>query len=255
MSEISTINLTKKYGDTFAVNGLNLTVEKGELFALLGVNGAGKTTTIKMLSCLTPQTDGNALVCGFDIKRQVGEIRQIINVSPQESAVAQNLTVFENLAFIAQIYGKNKDEANKSAEKIIDNLRLDSARNKRAKHLSGGYARRLSIGMALISNPKVLFLDEPTLGLDVLARRELWNIIENLKGNMTMILTTHYMEEAENLSDRVGIMANGKLLAVGTPKELMQSSNTKTLEQAFINIVNSDFCGINAVNYPKGGVL
>lgn len=234
MSAIEIHNLTKKYGGVTAVDNLSLTIEQGELFSLLGVNGAGKTTTIKMLSCLIKPTGGNAVLLGDSVKEHSQVIKGKINISPQETAVAANLSVIENLELIAGIYGQDNKSAKKSADEIASQFGLDGVRKKKTKQLSGGMQRRLSIAMALISNPQILFLDEPTLGLDVLARRELWASIGTLKGKVTIILTTHYLEEAEALSDRVGIMANGKLTAIGTVEELTEQTGTNKLEDAFV---------------------
>ncbi len=236
MDAIKTVNLTKKYKEKTAVNNLNLSVRKGELYALLGVNGAGKSTTIKMLSCLTRPTSGDAELMGHSILTQTLEAKAILNVSPQETAVAAKLSVRENLEFIARIYGLNKKEARQKADKIIEEFSLGEIVKSKAGTLSGGWQRRLSIAMALISEPEILFLDEPTLGLDVLARRELWGVIEKLKGSMTIILTTHYLEEAESLSDRVGVMAHGKLCAEGTAEQLKKQANTDNFEDAFITL-------------------
>jgi ABC-2 type transport system ATP-binding protein len=234
MNAIEISNLSKKYGGFTAVDNLNLTIAQGELFSLLGVNGAGKTTTIKMLSCLTKPTSGNAVLLGDSVIEHPQAVKAKINISPQETAVAANLTVTENLEFTAGIYGQNRKSAKKSADEMLKQFKLDAVGKKKAKQLSGGMQRRLSIAMALISNPQILFLDEPTLGLDVLARRELWASIEALKGKVTMILTTHYLEEVEALSDRIGIMANGKLTAIGTVAELTKQTGTSKLEDAFI---------------------
>ncbi len=233
MTAIQTVNLTKKFKDKTAVNSLNLVIEQGELFALLGVNGAGKTTTIKMLSCLTAPTNGDAILLGDSILTQAQAVKEKINVSPQETAVAPNLTVRENLDLIAKIYGDN-NSAVKKTEEMLTAFNLQEVAKDKAKTLSGGMQRRLSIAMALISEPQILFLDEPTLGLDVLARRELWKEIQKLKGNITIILTTHYLEEAEALSDRIAIMSKGELKAVGTAKELMDKTGTDKLEDAFV---------------------
>lgn len=229
--------LTKKYDGFTVVNNLNLSIEQGELFSLLGVNGAGKTTTIKMLSGLIKPTDGDAILLGDSVKKFPKHVKEKINISPQETAAASNLTVIENLMFIAGIYGQNKASAKKNSEKLTAHFGLESVRDKKAKQLSGGMQRRLSIAMALITNPRILFLDEPTLGLDVLARRELWTSIRALKGKVTIILTTHYLEEVEALSDRVGIMAEGKLVALGTVAELTEQTGTNKLEDAFISLV------------------
>lgn len=234
MSAIIKTDLTKVYGGLMAVDNLNLTIAEGELFALLGVNGAGKTTTIKMLSCLTKPTSGNALLLGHSVIEDPQAVKEIINISPQETAVAGNLSVSENLEFTTGIYGQDSATAKKNADKMISQFKLDSVRNKKAKLLSGGMQRRLSIAMALISNPRILFLDEPTLGLDVLARRELWASIRELKGKVTIVLTTHYLEEVEALSDRIGIMADGKLTAIGTVAELTKQTDSNKLEDAFV---------------------
>ena len=236
MIAIQTKNLTKYYGDVTAVDGLSLSVEEGELFALLGVNGAGKTTTIKMLCCLAKPSGGEAFLLGNSINGDSLKIKQLINLSPQETAVAPNLSIRENLEFIAGIYGQNREAAKRNADRMASQFELVPILHKKAKTLSGGMQRRLSIAMALISEPKILFLDEPTLGLDVLARRELWTTIRSLKNKVTIILTTHYMEEVEALSDRIGIMAHGKLLSVGTAAELKAQSGADTLEDAFIAI-------------------
>lgn len=236
MEAIRTVDLVKKYKDITAVKGLNLTVHQGELYGLLGVNGAGKSTTIKMLSCLTQPTSGNAWVIEHDVVREDDQVKAIMNVSPQETAVAEKLSVRENLEFIARIYGSSKKEAAGKAQQTIEDFSMEDIANSRASTLSGGWQRRLSIAMALITKPQVLFLDEPTLGLDVLARRELWHFIEGLKGKMTIILTTHYLEEAESLCDRIGIMAHGMLCAEGTAEELKAKAGTDNFEEAFITI-------------------
>ncbi len=234
MIAIQTVGLTKKYGKITAVDNLNISVNKGELFALLGLNGAGKTTTIKMLSCLTRPTGGDAILLGDSIISKPLSIKQKTNISPQETAIAPNLTIRENLELIAGIYGQDKKTAHQNAICMANRFELDNLMTKKVKALSGGLQRRLSIAMALISEPQILFLDEPTLGLDVLARRELWSTIKSLKGKVTIILTTHYMEEVEELSDRIGIMSSGKLLATGTVSELMAQTNTNKFEDAFV---------------------
>lgn len=238
MTAIKTESLTKKFKDIVAVDSLNLSVERGELFSLLGINGAGKTTTIKMLSCLSAPTGGNAFLAGKSILSNSREIKEIISISPQETAVARNLSVLENLEFIAGIYSVDRKEAHKRALTLIDELGLEDVRGKRAKLLSGGMQRRLSIAMSLITKPEILFLDEPTLGIDVIARRELWDVIKKLKGKITIILTTHYMEEAQELSDRVGIMSRGRLTATGTPAELMEKTNSNSFEDAFVKLAS-----------------
>lgn len=238
MTAIQTSALMKKYKDLTAVNALDLTIGEGELFALLGVNGAGKSTLIKMLSCLAEPTSGDAKIFGHSIITESHEVKKLINVSPQETAVAPNLSVRENLEFIAGIYGaKNPWE---SASREIEEMGLSSVAGKKAKTLSGGWQRRLSIAMALISEPKLLFLDEPTLGLDVIARRELWSVIKKLRSRTTVILTTHYLEEAENLSDRIGIMSHGSLVACGTADELIAFSGKGNFEDAFVTLAGGE---------------
>ncbi|MCL1964403.1 MAG: ABC transporter ATP-binding protein [Firmicutes bacterium] len=234
MNAIEIVNVTKKYGGLTAVDDLTLSIHEGELFALLGVNGAGKTTTIKMLSCLIRPTEGNAVLLGHNLKEHPQSIKREINISPQETAVAANLSVRENLEFVAGIYGQDSKTAKRSAQEIAVRFGLDGILRKKAKRLSGGMQRRLSIAMALISNPRILFLDEPTLGLDVLARRELWASIQALKGKVTILLTTHYLEEVEALADRIGIMSSGKLIASGTAAELTGRTGTTTVEDAFV---------------------
>ncbi|HJJ69842.1 MAG TPA: ABC transporter ATP-binding protein [Methanocorpusculum sp.] len=237
MDAIRIEGLTKKYKDVTAVDNLYLTIQKGELFSLLGVNGAGKTTTIKMLSCLTSPTSGDAFLNGKSICRESLEVKKLIAVSPQETAVAPGLSVLENLELICGIYGFSKEKRNARIKELTELLGLDSVLNKKAGKLSGGWQRRLSIAMALISEPQILFLDEPTLGLDVIARIELWNIIRSLKGKATLILTTHYMEEAEALSDRIAIMKGGKLLICDTADKIKEAAKADNFEQAFVNIV------------------
>lgn len=236
MLAIKTSNLCKQYNDKKVVNDLNLEIEEGQLVSLLGVNGAGKTTTIKMLSCLTKPTSGNATIFNHNIIGDTYMIKEIINVSPQETAIAPQLTVYENLLFMCGVYGNNKIESKRKTKAIIDKLQLKEIVDQKAKTLSGGWQRRLSIAMALITNPKVLFLDEPTLGLDVIARHELWDIIQSLKGKVTVILTTHYLEEAESLSDKIAILSKGKLIARGTVDELMKQTNCDTFEKTFLSL-------------------
>lgn len=237
MDAIKTTNLTKRYKDLTAVDHLNLTIHEGELFSLLGINGAGKTTTIKMLSCLTAADEGDAFLLGHSITKEKAAVKELIAVSPQETAIAPALTVRENLELIAGIHGFSKEKQNAKIQELASLLELESVLNKKARKLSGGYQRRLSIAMALISEPKILFLDEPTLGLDVIARSDLWSIIRALKSKATIILTTHYMEEAEALSDRIAIMKDGKLLICDTADAIKQKTEATTFEEAFIRIV------------------
>lgn len=237
MEAIKTVHLTKNYNNLTAVDKLDLQVEQGELFSLLGVNGAGKTTTIKMLSCLTKPTSGDAFVGGYSIIHEETRVKAIIGVSPQETAVAPNLSVKENLELICGIHGFQKDKRQAKIKELSEQFDLHGILTKKAGKLSGGWQRRVSIAMALISEPQILFLDEPTLGLDVIARSELWNVIRGLKDKITIILTTHYMEEAETLSDRIGIMKDGRLLALGTAQELMEHAAADRFETAFVTIV------------------
>ena len=237
MKAIKILGLTKRYRELTAVDSLQLEIKQGELFALLGVNGAGKTTAIKMLSCLTKPTAGDALVGGYSIVKEPEQVKRLIGVSPQETAVAPNLSVKENLELMGGIHGFSKEKTQEMIRKLTQQFSLDTVFLRKAGKLSGGWQRRVSIAMALMGEPKILFLDEPTLGLDVLARHELWDVIRSLQGEVTIILTTHYMEEAEALSDRIGIMNSGRLLAVGTADELMERAGTSDFESAFVSIV------------------
>lgn len=240
MIAIETRDLTKTYRDVTAVDHLNLTVQKGELFSLLGVNGAGKSTTIRMLSCLTAPTGGDALLLGKSMVRDAAAVKALIGVSPQEIAVAPGLTVQENLELLCGIHGISKEKRPGKIAELTERLGLTAVLRRRAGKLSGGMQRRLSIAMALISEPQILFLDEPTLGLDVLARAELWDLIRALKGQITILLTTHYMEEAEALSDRIAIMKDGRLLRCDTAARLMELTGTDRFEEAFIRIVKEE---------------
>jgi len=237
MYAIDIQGLSKQYGKTLAVDHLSLQVPEGELLSLLGVNGAGKTTTVKMLSCLTRPTEGDAYLLGKSIRRDTAAVKALIAVSPQETAVAPGLTVMENLALMCGVHGFSKERRVEKIVELTALLDLEAVLHKRAGKLSGGWQRRLSIAMALVSEPRILFLDEPTLGLDVLARAELWKIISALKGKVTVILTTHYMEEAEALSDRVAIMKDGRLLVCDTPQNIKRAAQTENFEQAFIRMV------------------
>lgn len=237
MVAIKTVGLTKRYKKFTAVDALDLEINQGELFCLLGVNGAGKSTTIKMLSCLTAPTAGDAFLGGNSILEKPQAVKEIIGVSPQETAVAPNLSVIENLELMCGIYGLCKGDSQEKIRQLTERFGLQDILSKKASTLSGGWQRRLSIAMALVGEPAILFLDEPTLGLDVLARSELWDVIRNMKGKVTVVLTTHYMEEAQALSDRIGILKDGKLLTVGTAEALMEKTGTDRFEQAFISIV------------------
>ena len=235
---IKTFDLTKQYKDTTAVDRLCLEIRENEIFALLGVNGAGKTTTVKMLSCLTKPTSGDAEVMGFSVTKEPEKVKAVIDISMQETAIARNLTVEENLYFYAGVRGLSDAASKERIDEITKAFGFEKVMKKRGKTLSGGWQRKLTLAMALISRPKVLFLDEPTLGLDVIARHELWNMIRKLKGTMTVVLTTHYMEEAEELSDRIGIMKDGRLLTVGTAESIKAQTGCEKFEDAFIKIVS-----------------
>ena len=237
MEAIRIENLTKRYKEVVAVDNLSLCVEKGELFSLLGVNGAGKTTTVKMLSCLTEPSEGDAFLLGKSIRTDSKEVKSIIAVSPQETAVAAGLTARENLELMCGVHGFSKEIRNEKIKSLGELLSLEGVMDRKAGKLSGGYQRRLSIAMALISNPQILFLDEPTLGLDVIARSELWDIIRALKEKTTIVLTTHYMEEAEALSDRIAIMKDGKLITCDTPDNIKEQTGMDTIEKAFVSII------------------
>ena len=236
MAAIKTFHLCKRYGPVTAVDDLDLEIRDGELFALLGVNGAGKTTTIKMLTCLTKPTQGDALVGGHSILKESDRVKQLVGVSPQETAIAPNLSVRENLEFICGVHCFSREKTAVKIDEMSNLFSLENILDRKAGKLSGGWKRRVSIAMALISDPSILFLDEPTLGLDVIARYDLWTVIRSLKGRTTVVLTTHYMEEAESLSDRIGIMKDGKLLAVGTAEEIKQLTGSGDLASAFIAI-------------------
>ncbi len=237
MEAIRIESLTKKYKDIVAVDNLCLTVDSGELFSLLGVNGAGKTTTIKMLSCLVEPTSGDAFLNGKSIRKDTAAVKSMIAVSPQETAVALGLSVKENLELMCGVHGFTKEKRISKINELVELLSLETVIKKKASKLSGGWQRRLSIAMALISEPQILFLDEPTLGLDVIARSDLWDIIRSLKGKVTIILTTHYMEEAEELSDRIAIMKDGRLLICDTAENIKQKAETDNFEDAFVRIV------------------
>lgn len=236
MNAIETSGLTKVFGRHTAVDHVDLQIREGELFALLGVNGAGKTTTIRMLSGLSVPTEGACSVCGFDCVDQTAQVKEIIGLSPQDTAVAENLTVAENLHFMAQVQGLVGRQAQDRVTAMIKTFHMEEVAASRAKTLSGGWKRKLSIAMALIGQPRVLFLDEPTLGLDVLARRELWRTIESLKGRVTVLLTTHYMEEAQQLADRIAVMIDGRIAAMGSLSELENLTGKTGLEEAFVAI-------------------
>lgn len=240
MEAIKTEGLTKKYRDVVAVDNLSLSVHRGELFSLLGVNGAGKTTTIKMLSCLTQPTSGDAFLNGKSICRDAAAVKSIIAVSPQETAVAPGLTVRENLELMCGVHGFSKEKRNAKISELTELLELNEVIKKKAGKLSGGWQRRLSIAMALISEPEILFLDEPTLGLDVLVRSDLWELIRSLKGKVTIVLTTHYMEEAEALSDRIAIMKNGRLLICDSADKIKEAAGADDFEQAFVRLVKGE---------------
>ncbi|WP_440897064.1 ABC transporter ATP-binding protein [Amphibacillus sp. Q70] len=237
MIAIETKQLTKRYGKQKAVNDVSLSITKGEVFSILGVNGAGKSTLIKMLSCLIKPTSGEAAIFGYDVLKQADQVKKLIAVSPQETAIAPNLTVYENLELMAGVHGFSPKDREQKVIEVMNVLSLTPFGKQRSQTLSGGWKRRLSIAMALISEPEILFLDEPTLGLDILARRELWEVINGLKGHVTIILTTHYLEEAEALSDRICILKQGEVKALGGVGELITQTSTSSFEDAFVSLV------------------
>ncbi len=228
--------LSRQYPGKTAVDNISFSVDKGSIFSLLGVNGAGKTTTIKMLCGLTRPTGGEAYVLSHNIHTELDEVKKLVNISPQDTSVASRLTVRENLEFIAGIYGADRKKQREKADEMIKYFHLQEVADRRAKVLSGGWQRKLSIAMALITEPQIIFLDEPTLGLDVLARRELWEVIRRMKEKITIILTTHYMEEAESLSDKVAVMVDGQIKAMGSVEELKEQTGADNLEEAFVRI-------------------
>ena len=236
LNAIQTINLSKRYGDFVAVDGINLEIKKGELFSILGPNGAGKTTTIKMLSCLLLPTEGTAKIMGYDIRENSQLIKEIIDVSPQETAIAGHLNAWENLTLMGGIYELGKKETEKRAGELLELLDLPGREKEQVRKYSGGMKRRLSIAMAMMSDPQVLFLDEPTLGLDPQARKILWKKIEGLKGKKTIVLTTHYLEEADALADRIAILKKGKIIAIDTPDGL--KNNIKGMQSIVIKTKN-----------------
>lgn len=240
MIAIETRNITKAYGELKAVDEVSIIVNKGEVYTVLGMNGAGKSTLIKMLCGLVKPTGGEGFILGYNLIKESSQVKKVIAVSPQETAIAFNLTVYENLELMAGLNGFTKKERKRKVDEMMHIFSLEPYSKKRSKELSGGWQRRLSIAMALVSEPDILFLDEPTIGLDVLARRELWQVIKDLKNKVTIILTTHYLEEAENLSDRICILQKGKVSALGTVEELMAQTQTSSLEDAFINSVKEE---------------
>lgn len=220
---IETRGLGKRFGDLAAVDGVDLTIERGELFALLGPNGAGKTTTIKMLCCLLRPTSGTARVLGHDVQAEPLSVKQVVDISPQETAIAEHLNAWENLELMAGLYAVERTTTRRKAGELLEMVGLVERASEKVKKYSGGMKRRLSIAMALVSDPEVLILDEPTLGLDAQSRRAIWSHIEDLKGTKTILHTTHYLEEADALADRIAIIDEGKIIASGTPAELKRS--------------------------------
>ena len=229
--------LVKKFDDIIAVDNLNLEIKKGELFGLLGPNGAGKSTTINILSGLIKPTEGTAYIGGYDVRKDLKKIKELIGVCPQEASVFKFLSGRENLELFGILHGMSKKELKKRIENLLKQASFLETSKRKAKGYSGGMARQLNLLMALVNNPQIAYLDEPTVGMDARARRKTWEFIGSLKEqNKTVILTTHYIEEAEALSDRVGIIDYGKLVALGTPKELMEKHDSKNLEEVFLKI-------------------
>ena len=220
MNAVQTFKLTKEFDGLVAVNGVDLEINKGELFSLLGPNGAGKTTTIRMLCCLLKPTRGTASILGHDVVRVPFAVKKLIGVSPQDTILSERLNCWENLALIGKVHGLRSDEVKGRSEELLETMGLMERAKDQVRKFSGGMKRRLSIAMALVPDPQVLFLDEPTLGLDPQSRRNIWEHIAGLKGKKTILLTTHYMEEADYLSDRIGIIDEGRVVALGTSQEL-----------------------------------
>lgn len=238
MNAIEIDHLSKSFGACTAVSDLTLSIRQGEIFSLLGVNGAGKTTALRMLCGLTHADSGKIRILGHPAGSV--EAKSLLGLSPQETAVAENLTARENLVLAARIHGMSRPDAHRAADAMIDRLSLAPIADRCARKLSGGWQRRLSIAMALIPDPAVLVLDEPTLGLDVLARRELWEVVRGLRGKTTVLLTTHYLEEAEALSDRIAVMSGGQLRALGTAGELKSLTRAETFEEAFVILAQKE---------------
>jgi ABC-2 type transport system ATP-binding protein len=225
---VETFELTRRFDSLIAVNGINLAIEKGELFSLLGPNGAGKTTTINMLCCLLKPTSGTASIMGYGIINEPFKVKELIGVSPQETALSEHLNCWENLRLIGKAHQLGNAEIKQRSQELLETAGLMERTKDQVRKFSGGMKRRLSIMMAMIHDPEILFLDEPTLGLDPQARRAMWEYIAELKGRKTILLTTHYMEEADFLSDRVAIIDEGKIVALGTPEELKSHLWEKT---------------------------
>jgi len=220
MNAVQTFKLTKEFDSLVAVNGVDLEIQKGELFSLLGPNGAGKTTTIRMLCCLLKPTSGTASILGYDIAKEPFKVKKLIGVSPQDTVLSERLNCWENLALIGKVHGLSSNEVKRRSKELLETMGLMERSKDQVRKFSGGMKRRLNIAMALVHDPELLFLDEPTLGLDPQARRTIWEYIAELKGKKTILLTTHYMEEADFLSDRIGIIDEGRIVALGTSEDL-----------------------------------
>ena len=230
-------NLVKKYEDATALDGISLQIEKGELFGLLGPNGAGKTTIINILCGLVKPTSGSATVCGYDVQEQTNKVKDLIGVCLQETAVYPYLTGAENIDLFGNLYTMNKDTLKARRDMLLQKMGLEEEAKRKVSKYSGGMKRRLSLILALIQDPNVAFLDEPTVAMDPQSRHAVWDFVKELKKqDKTIILTTHYMEEAEELCDRVGIIDHGKLIALGTPKDLVSEAGVKNLEEVFIKL-------------------
>jgi len=248
---IQTFSLSRKFGDLVAVNSIDLSIREGELFSLLGPNGAGKTTAIKMLCCLLRPCSGTATIMGHDIQKDAIAVKKVIDISPQETAIAEHLNAWENLSLMGGIHGFAKEEVKKRSEELLEMIGLTKRAKEQVRKFSGGMKRRLSIAMALVSDPQVLFLDEPTLGLDPQSRRGIWEHIAELKGKKTILHTTHYLEEADALADRIAIIDEGKIVALGTPRELKDSiSDMQVMVVKAKNLTSDDIEGLREM-YPE----
>jgi ABC-2 type transport system ATP-binding protein len=235
--EIVTENLTKKFEDVTALDSLSLEIEKGELFGLLGPNGAGQTTLINVLCGLLEPTSGSAQVAGHDVQKEAAKIKEIIGVCPQDATAYSYLTGRENVELFGNLNAMPREKLKKNTDELLEKMGLAQDANRRLGRYSGGMKRRINLMIALVHDPEIAFLDEPTVAMDPQSRHAVWDFIKDLEGKgKTIILTTHYMEEAQELCDRVGIIDHGKLIALGTPKQLMDRFQAKDLEEVFIGL-------------------
>lgn len=237
LNDIDASALTVRYGEVLALDSLDLCVAKGEVFGLLGPNGAGKTTAINVLCGLARPDGGTAEVGGLDVSRRAGEVKALLGVCPQASAVFPHLTGRENAELFGRLHGLPKGEAREQAEEVLSRMGLSAEQGRPAGKYSEGMKKRLSLAMALMGRPRILFLDEPTAAMDPQSRHAVWEVIGDLrKEGRTVVLTTHYIEEAEALCDRVGIIDHGRLIKLGVPQELIEDAGKRNLEEVFIHL-------------------